>query len=172
MLLRECLVLEFSLFHEYLPHAFPDWKRDEADVSEAWLLALEMQWFKFEYTAFDCDVLLQVWGSRLMKDREVYWAADWLLKRCDSRRCVARFLLEFVASLSQFDPADARDFLSLLTGVANKAGMKLGANSSAKQKKTVDLLNKLLCTPCGSQAPVWDFGKMRIALEREMDKYS
>lgn len=170
-LLNECMIFEFTLFHEYLSHAFPDWNEDEPDVSEAWLFALELQWFKYEYTALDTDLLIKVWEPRLQGDRDPFRAAEWLLGRCDSRRCVATFILNLVSSWDSLGPGKGSEFLSLLIGAATKAGLKSGGRMSAKQQHTLDLVNDLLCSPCASDAPLWDLKAMQTELKREISKY-
>src|SRR5207244_13305444 len=53
IILLECLVLEFTLFHEYLSHAFPTWSKDVEEISEGCLFALEFEWLHSKYTMFD-----------------------------------------------------------------------------------------------------------------------
>jgi hypothetical protein len=170
-LLNECMIFEFTLFHEYLSHAFPDWDEDEPDVSEAWLFALELQWFKYEYTALDTDLLVKVWEPRLQGDRDPFRAAEWLLGRCDSRKCVATFVLNLVSNWESLGPEHGSEFLSLLVGAATKAGLKSGGRISDKQQHTLDLVNDLLCAPCGLQLPSWDLKAMHSKLKQEISKY-
>jgi hypothetical protein len=171
-LLDECMIFEFTLFHEYLSHAFPDWDEDEPDVSEAWLFALELQWFKYEYTALDTDLLIKVWEPRLQGDRDPFRAAEWLLGRCDSRKCVATFILNLVGSWQDLGEGKGSEFLSQLIGAATKAGLKSGGRISPKQQHTLDLVNALLCAPCGNDVPSWDLAAMRRSLKKEISKYS
>jgi hypothetical protein len=166
------MIFEFTLFHEYLSHAFPDWDEDEPEVSEAWLFALELQWFKYEYTALDTDLLIKVWEPRLQGDRDPFRAAEWLLGRCDSRKCVATFILNVVGSWQSLGSGNGSEFLSLLIGAATKAGLKAGGRISPKQQHTLDLINRLLCSPCGDDIPSWDLTAMRRALRKEISKYS
>jgi|GEM_PF-6712660 len=96
-LLQECLLLEFNFFHEYLSHAFPDWKTDDDRLSEGWLLALEIEWFKEEYTFLDRQTLIDAWLPRLGKDKRNFHVAEWLIGRCDNKVCAKKFMLEWVA---------------------------------------------------------------------------
>lgn len=169
-LLRECMILEFSLFHEYLSHAFPTWAKDVEPVSEGFLFALEFDWFEAEYTLFDNELLLNVWQPRLKAEREAFWAGRWLLNRCESRDCVRRFLLEWVAGWKDFDEDDNLDLLSQLQGVHAKAGFKLGRASSAKQQETLRLLDKVLCGRC-AQAK-WDIREMAKELAATLSRYN
>jgi hypothetical protein len=173
------MLFEFALFHEYLSHSFPDWDKDEPEVSEAWLFALELQWFKYEYTALDTDLLVKVWEPRLRENRDPFRAAKWLLGRCDSRRCVATFLLNLVGSWGQrgsgkrLNPRIRRELLSSLIGVAMKVGLRSAGRLSDKQQMTLDLANKILCSPCEAGAdPTWDLDQMHVALKQEISKYA
>jgi hypothetical protein len=170
-LLNECMIFEFTLFHEYLSHAFPAWQRDEPEVSEAWLFALELQWFKHEYTALDTDLLVKVWEPRLREARDPFRAAEWFLGRCDSRKCVATFLLNLVGSWNKLGPKRGSEFLSSLIGVAMKTGLKSGGHGSAKQQNTIALVEKLLCSPCNTKTPNWNLEQMHADLKREISKY-
>lgn len=178
-LLSECMLFEFALFHEYLSHAFPDWNEDEPEVSEAWLFALELEWFKYEYTALDTDLLVKVWEPRLKENRDPFRAAKWLLGRCDSRRCVPTFLLNLVGSWGKvgsgkrLNPQIRRELLASLIGIAMKVGLRSAGHLSAKQKNTLELADRILCSPCEAQSsPTWDLEQMHAALKREISKYA
>jgi hypothetical protein len=170
-LLNECMIFEFTLFHEYLSHVFPDWQKDEPEVSEAWLFALELQWFKHKYTALDTDLLVQVWEPRLRGDRDPFRVAEWLLGRCDSRKCVATFILNLVSSWESLGSKKGSEFLSSLIGAAMKTGLKSGGHGSDKQQNTFDLIEKLLCSPCKKKTPSWDLEQMHGELKQEISKY-
>jgi hypothetical protein len=169
ILLRECMILEFSLFHEYLSHAFPAWSKDVEPISEGWLFALEFEWFESQYTPDDIDLLTKVWHRRLEQERRSFWAGRWLLKRCKSRECVAKFLLEWVAGWDAIKEDVNLDLLSQLLGMRAKAGHGLGGKASAKQLKILEMLDKVLCEPC--QKGSWDVAKMRDQLESVLRLY-
>jgi hypothetical protein len=169
LLLRECMILEFSFFHEYLSHTFPTWAKDVEPVSEGLLFALEFDWFESEYTVLDNDLLLKVWQHRLGPERDAFWAGRWLLKRCDSRDCVRKFLLEWVARWDDFDEDDNLDLVSQLKGVYAKTGYKLGGKLSEKQLKTQELLDAALCGRCDQGT--WDIRTMRKELASALGAY-
>jgi len=170
ILLRECMILEFSLFHEYLSHAFPAWSKDVEPVSEGWLLALEFEWFESQYMLDDIDLLRKVWHRRLEQERRSFWAGIWLLKRCKSRECVAKFLLEWVAGWDAIKEDTNLDLLSQLLGIETKAGHRLGRKVSAKQLKLLEILDKALCGSCQNGA--WDIANMADQLESVLRLYS
>jgi hypothetical protein len=161
-MLRECLILEFSFFHEYLSHAFPAWSKDEVEVSEGLLLALEFDWFESRYTVLDNDFVYRLWSRRLEKQGRAFWVGRWLLNRCDSRECMRKFLLEWVASWDTVDPDINLDLMSQLKGISQKWGRHLGGNMTDKYKKTQSVINSILCAPCATG--VWDIIKMRNQL--------
>lgn len=168
-LLAECMILEFSLFHEYLSHAFPSWDKDVEQISEGWLFALEFDWFESEYTFHDNDMILRVWKQRLEKERDAFWAGRWLLRRCNSQRCVRKFLLEWVAGWEQVELDMNLDLLSQLQGIYLKTGHKLGGHSSPKDLKTLDMLDKSVCGPCAKGR--WDISSVRNQLESALRAY-
>ncbi len=167
-LLRECMILEFSFFHEYLSHAFPTWSKDVEPVSEGLLFGLEFDWFESEYTALDNELLRKVWHRRFGQDRRSFWAGRWLLNRCKSRDCVRRFLLEWVAGWEDSDDENI-DLLSQMQGIYNKTGHKLGGQLSAKQKKTKELLDAVLCGGC--EQGRWDIQEMSKELSAILSVY-
>lgn len=164
-MLKDCMVLEFSLFHEYLSHAFPNWEADESAISEQWLLALEMDWFEKKYMVFDSTLLSDVWDSRT---GHAFKAAQWFLKRC-SNECVHKFLLEWVATWRSNAEETNVDLLAQFKGVAKKTAIAFGNAPSAKQKGTLDLLHELLCGPC--ERGKWDHRAMRDRLAEELTRY-
>jgi hypothetical protein len=168
-LLRECLILEFSFFHEYLSHAFPAWSKDVEEVSEGLLLALEFEWFESRYTVLDNDLVLRLWNRRLEKQGPAFWVGRWLLKRCESRECMRTFLLEWIGSWDAVDRDVNLDLLSQLKGMSEKAGRHLGSNMTDKYKKTQDVLDSNLCGPCAKGA--WDLLKMRDELAAALKPY-
>jgi hypothetical protein len=169
VLLRECMILEFSLFHEYLSHAFPAWSKDVEPISEGWLLALEFEWFESQFTFEDNDLLLKVWHHRLEKEHRSFWAGRWLLGRCGSRECVRKFLLEWIGGWDAVDVNDNLDLLSQLRGVYSKAGHRLGGRISSKQKKTLEILDEVLCGPCSTGS--WNIKDMRNRLAAALRAY-
>jgi hypothetical protein len=169
MLLQDCMLLEFSFFHEYISHAFPNWQLDNSHLSEGWLLALEMDWFQNEYFFADAAVLGEVWHRRLGVENRQYQIGRWLLTRCDDRICVRRFLLEWLASWATIAIDENLNLLSLLIGAVEKAGFKLQRHGSGKQQKTVEVLSSLLCDPCPSSG--WKYRRMSQLLQLELSKY-
>jgi hypothetical protein len=170
LLLRECMILEFSFFHEYLSHAFPAWPKDVEPVSEGLLFALEFDWFESEYTVLDNDLLLKVWQQRLEPERRSFWLGRWLLKRCASRDCVRKFLLEWVAGWDDFEEDENLDLMSQLQGVYAKTGNKLGGKLlSAKHLQTQKLLDAALCDRCDQGT--WDIRKIRAELAVALGTY-
>jgi hypothetical protein len=168
-LLSECLILEFSFFHEYLSHAFPAWSKDVEEVSEGLLLALEFEWFESQYTVSDNDFVLRLWNRRLEKQGPAFWVGRWLLKRCESHNCMKKFLLEWIASWDGVDSDANLDLLSQLKGMSQKAGRNLGSNMTDKYKKTQEIVDSVLCGPCA--AGVWDIRKMRDELAKALEPY-
>jgi hypothetical protein len=169
LLLYECMILEFSLFHEYLSHAFPSWQKDVEEISEGWLFALEFDWFESQYTLLDDELLESVWQGRFGKDRRGFRAGRWLLKRCKSRDCVRKFLLEWVAGWDGAHESDNLDLLSQLQGVYVKAGRKFGVQKSSKRLKTLEILDASLCSGC--EGGVWDIADMTKKLRTSLDAY-
>lgn len=169
LLLRECLILEFSLFHEYLSHAFPNWSKDVEPVSEGWLFALEFDWFESQYTLRDIELLRAVWHRRFARDRRSFWAGMWLLKRCHSRDCVRKFLLEWVAGWDDFDEDDNLDLLSQLQGVYSKSTYKFGGKSPDKVSEMLTLLESTLCGGCPKGT--WDIHEMAEKLSSALGVY-
>jgi hypothetical protein len=168
-LLQDCVLLEFSFFHEYLSHAFPNWKSDEDRLSEGWLLALEIEWFREEFTFLDRQALLDAWLPRLGKDKRAFHVADWLLARCENKVCAKRFLLEWVADWNSNDKGVNEDLVSLITGVMKRTGSKLGGKKSVKKEATRQVLDDQICRPCARSS--WKINEMREALEVELDRY-
>jgi hypothetical protein len=168
-LLQDCVVLEFSFFHEYLSHAFPKWRLDEDRMSEGWLLALEIEWFREEYTFSDRQALLEAWLPRLGIDKRDFHVAHWLLARCDDKVCAKRFVLEWVADWTSNSKRENEDLLSLITGILKKAGSKLGGKQSKKNAALRQLLDDQICGPCAESS--WQINKIRDALEVGMDPY-
>jgi hypothetical protein len=168
-LLQDCVLLEFSFFHEYLSHAFPNWKSDDDRLSEGWLLALEIEWFKEEYTFLDRQALVDAWLPRLGKDKRAFWVADWLLARCKDKLCPRKFLLEWAADWNANDSDDNEDLISQITGVMKKAGQKLGGRQPEKKAAIRQVLDDQICSPCTKSS--WKINKMRDALEVELDRY-
>jgi len=164
-ILEDCMVLEFSLFHEYLSHAFPNWEADQSAISEQWLLALEMDWFVKKYTVFDSTLLSGVWDSRTGPS---YKAAQWFLKRC-SNECVHKFLLEWVAAWRSNTDDTNIDLLAQFKGVAKKTATLFGNAPSEKQASTLDLLEEILCGPC--EEGEWDHRAMKDRLAEELVRY-
>jgi hypothetical protein len=169
LLLRECMILQFSFFHEYLSHAFPTWAKDVEPVSEGLLFALEFDWFESEYTVLDNDLLLKVWQQRLEPERRSFWMGRWLLKRCHSRDCMRKFLLEWVARWDEFDPDDNIDLMSQLQGVYAKTGYKLGGGLTPKQLKTLKIVDAALCGRC--DRGTWDIHQIREELAAGLSAY-
>jgi hypothetical protein len=161
MMLLECMLLEFSLFHEYLSHAFPSWSKDSPEISEGFLFALEFEWLQSQYTLFDNDLAFKVWHRRLEKERDSFRTAQWLFRRCGSDVCVKRFLLEWVARWGDFSQEDHEDLLSQLKGAYNKLGSRFGKFSS-KSQKILKALDMVLCDPC-PDGP-WNIKKMKDLL--------
>jgi hypothetical protein len=169
-LIQDCRLIEFSFFHEYLSHAFPNWRKDQYALSEGWLLALEIYWFEETYTHIDTELLTQIWLERLTQPgREDYFLARRLLNRCESKTCVRRFLLEWVAAWRSLNSEDCEDLVTLFLGVANKAGSRLGGLMSPKRQATLSKLDEVLCSPCKNSS--WKIKKMRHLLEKELDRY-
>jgi hypothetical protein len=129
LLLLECMLLEFSFFHEYLSHAFPPWSRDHSEISEGFLFALEFEWLQSNYTLFDNDLLQRVWHPRLEKERDSFRTAQWLFRRCGSYECVFKFLLEWVAGWQEFSEDKHEDLLSQINGSYNKGGREIRDNN-------------------------------------------
>jgi len=169
ILLRECMILEFSLFHEYLSHAFPAWSKDVEPISEGWLFALEFEWFESQYTPDDIDLLTTVWHRRLEPERRSFWVGRWLLNRCKSRECVAKFLLEWVADWNAIKEDDSLDLLSQLLGMRAKTGHRLGRKLSPKQLKILEMLDKTFCGPCAKGA--WNIAYIKDELESVLHLY-
>jgi hypothetical protein len=169
-LFRECLILEFSFFHEYLSHVFPAWSKDVERVSEGFLFALEFDWFETAYTALDNELLWDVWQDRLGRERRSFLAGRWLLKRCKSRECMRRFLLEWVAGWEDSDEDENLDLLSQIQGVYNRTGHKLGGHLSAKQERTRELFDQVLCGPC--EDAKWSIRKTRKELAVILSVYA
>ena len=167
--LQDCVLLEFSFFHEYVSHAFPNWKSDDDRLSEGWLLALEIEWFREEFGFFDRQALLDAWLPRLGKEKRAFHVADWLLGRCENKVCAKRFLLELVADWHSTSKDDKEDLVSLITGVMKKAGPKLGGKRSKKRETTRQILDDELCRPCAKS--VWNINKLRDALAAELERY-
>jgi hypothetical protein len=147
-LFLECMLLQFSLFHEYLSHAFPTWSKDIAEISEGFLFRLEFEWLESRYTLFDNDLLYELWSTRLAKERGSFNTARWLLKRCrPSVDCMHKFLLEWAGGWQDFQEADHLDLLSQLKGVYNKIGSGFG-HTTPKALQTLKVLDQALCEPC------------------------
>jgi hypothetical protein len=168
-LLQDCVLLEFSFFHEYISHAFPNWKSDEDRLSEGWLLALEIEWFREEFTFSDRQTLVESWLPRLGEDKRDFHVAHWLLARCEDKVCAKKFILEWVADWTSNAQGDNDDLLSLITGVMKKAGFRLGGKQSKKDAATRQLLDEQICGPCADSS--WKINKIRDILETEMELY-
>jgi hypothetical protein len=112
---------------------------------------------------------LKVWQQRLEPERTSFWAGRWLLKRCDSRDCIRKFLLEWVSGWDDFDEDDNLDLVSQLKGVHAKTGYKLGGRLSAKQLKTQQLLDASLCGRC--EQGRWDIREIRSELSSALRVY-
>jgi hypothetical protein len=169
MMLMECMLLEFSLFHEYLSHAFPSWSKDSLEISEGFLFALEFEWLQSEYSLFDYDLALKLWHPRLEKERDSFRTAQWLFRRCGSYECVKKFLLEWVAGWGDFPEADHADLLSQLKGAYNKIGSKFG-KLTPKSQKILKVLDGVLCGPCPNGP--WNIKKMKDLLGAALDARS
>lgn len=168
-LLLECMLLQFSLFHEYLSHAFPAWSKDVEEISDGFLFRLEFEWLESEYTLFDNDLLYKLWSGRLAKERGAFDTARWLLRRCKSSLvCVQKFLLEWTGSWQDFQEADHLDLLSQLKGIYNKIGSRFG-KTTPKGLETLKILDRALCEPCSKGQ--WNIKKMKDLLESELTKY-
>jgi hypothetical protein len=168
-LLHECLLLEFNFFHEYLSHAFPNWEADDDRLSEGWLLAIEIEWFKEEYTFLDRHSLLEAWLPRLGVDKRDFQVGSWLLGRCDNKICAKRFMLEWVADWNANSKDVSADLVSQMFGVMKKSGSKLYGKKSAKNKGTEKVLDSQICDPCAKS--YWKINKIRDILEKELDRY-
>jgi hypothetical protein len=168
-LLQDCLLLEFNFFHEYLSHAFPDWKADDDRLSEGWLLALEIEWFKEEYTFLDRQTLLDTWLPRLGKDKRDFYVAEWLLGRCDNKVCAKKFMLEWVADWPSNSKDDNADLVSQIIGVMKKPGSKFYGKQSTKAEETGKVLDGQICGPCARSS--WKINKIRDILGAELDRY-
>jgi hypothetical protein len=169
LLLLECIVLEFSLFHEYLSHAFPSWKQDYLQMSEGFLFALEFEWFEFNYNPIDTDVLHKVWYPRLEKNRNSLRGGQWLLRQCGlTSDCARKFLLEWAARWSDSTDDVNRDLHSQILGIGNKIGSRLCVQRP-KEHKMLGLFGAELCNPCESSG--WDFGRMRDRLGELLAAY-
>lgn len=168
-MLRECLILEFSFFHEYLSHAFPAWSKDQEEISEGLLLALEFEWFESRYTILDNNFIYRLWSRRLEKQAQSFWVGRWLLKRCESHQCVRKFLLEWIGSWDTVDIDVNLDLWSQLKGMSQRAGRHLGSNMTGKYKKTQEVFDSSLCGPCATG--VWDLRKMRDDLAAALRPY-
>ena len=167
-LLSECMILEFSLFHEYLSHCFPCWVEDREEVSEGFLFALGFEWYLSTNSSFDDDLLEQVWRSRLGEQgREYFRVGQWLLRRpCDGLNlCFNRFLLEWVAVWREYPEDLHLDLISELVGVAKRAVSRFA--SSGKRNKTLEIFGQLLCGGCeGSDWNLEDIvGRLAEALQ-------
>jgi hypothetical protein len=169
VMLRECLILEFSFFHEYLSHVFPAWSKDEEEISEGLLLALEFEWFESQYTILDNEFIYRLWSRRLEKQGEAFWVGRWLLKRCESPQCMRKFLLEWIGSWDTVDRDVNLDLWSQIKGMSKKAARRLGAKTTDKYKKTKDIIDSMLCGPCPDG--LWDLKKMRDELETALKPY-
>jgi len=168
-LLRECLILRFSFFHEYLSHAFPAWSNDVEEASEGLLLALEFEWFESQYVALDNELVLRVWSRRQERQGRAFWVGRWLLNQCNSHECMRKFLLEWIGSWDSVELDVNLDLLSQLKGMYEKAGRHLGSNMTDKYKKTKDIIDSILCDPCAKA--VWDLRKMRDELANALRPY-
>jgi len=169
--LWECIILEFSLFHEYLSHYFPGWREDEEEISEGLLFALEWEWFQVEYLPFDVQLLLHQWNPRLQANREAFQFGQWLLRReCPAwRNCAAGFLLEWVAGWKQFRKDVHEDLKSQVFGI----GHKLRSRMSRLRQKDQDLRRILEEAICGScQGRDWNAGIVRDSLGRALEPFS
>jgi len=160
--LWECIILEFSIFHEYLSHYFPSWREDREEISEGYLFALEWEWFENEYLPFDVDLLQHIWNPRLRGNRHSLRFAQWLLRRCPaSRDCAARFLLEWVAGWRKLPESLQDDVKSQLSGIANKLLSRM-APLRAKDEELQRRLDDAICGPC--QEGNWDLKTVRDRL--------
>lgn len=169
LLLLECIVLEFSFFHEYLSHSFPLWGEDQEEFSEGFLFALEFDWFQFSYTPIDFDLLQRLWHSRLDRNRHTLRCGQWFLRRCESSpNCARRFLLEWVASWPDYPRDLHADLMSQLLGFANKVGSRLGGLRK-KDEKVLESLTRLLCTPC--RQAKWDLNATSHNLADVLKEY-
>ncbi len=168
-LLQDCLLLEFSFFHEYLSHAFPIWEADDDRLSEGWLLALEIEWFKEEYTFLDRQALLDAWLPRIGVDKRDFQAASWLLGRCENKVCAKKFMLEWVAGWNANEQDDNADLVSQIFGAMKKSGSKLYGKQPNKGKETQKVLDSENCGPCAKSS--WKINKIRDVLEQELNRY-
>jgi hypothetical protein len=168
-LLQDCLLLEFNFFHEYLSHAFPNWKADDDCLSEGWLLALEIEWFKEEYTFLDRQSLLDAWLPRTGVDKRDFQVASWLLGRCDNKVCAKKFMLEWVADWNANRQDDNADLVGQIFGAMKRSGSKLHGKQRGKGKETQKVLDSQICGPCPKSS--WKINKIRDVLEKELDRY-
>jgi hypothetical protein len=169
LLLLECIVLEFSLFHEYLSHAFPSWKEDYVEMSEGFLFALEFQWFESNYNRIDTDVLQKVWRPRLEKNRKSLGSGQWLLRQCGLTKCARKFLLEWAARWGESTVDVNKDLFSQILGIGDKIGFRLFAPQRPKEHKILGLFREELCDPCESSG--WDFARMRDNIRELLAAY-
>lgn len=168
LVLLEAMLMRFSLFHEYLSHAFPSWQSDVQEISEGLLFALEFEWFESEYTVHDNDLIMSLWQQRLGSSRPSFNLGRWLLKRCSSRECMRKFLLEWVAGWSDTDLEVSLDLLSMLKGIHKKVGLLL-AELPPKRRKILERVEAILCDPCKSGK--WSITLIIKDLETELQAF-
>jgi hypothetical protein len=149
LMLLECMILEFSLFHEYLSHFFPPWKQDREEISDGFLFALEFEWYLSSNTLFDDELFEMLWRPRLGgRGREYYRQGQWLLRRrCErSQDCFGRFLLEWVAAWPEYPDSLHLDLMSQLSGIVKRMISRFAL--PPKYLKTIDILHAVLCEGC------------------------
>jgi hypothetical protein len=169
--LWEGIILQFSLFHEYLSHYFPTWTEDHEEISEGYLFAVEWEWFQSEYLPFDIDLLQHQWNTRLQANRPRFRFAQWLLRRqCPERReCAARFLLEWVAGWRNFPKALHDDLSSQISGVANKLLTRM-VKFRPKDEALLRRLEDVICSSCGTGK--WEFPSVRDELAKALEAFA
>jgi hypothetical protein len=158
-LLRDCLLLRFNLFHEYLSHAFPKWSKDHSALSEGYLFALEFQWFQDNSFPFEANLVQKHWNPQLGDDRPDFAAAQWLLRRCEGRpKCFATFLLEWAASWPLFEDGIHKDLIAQITSLINRSVSQMA--ESPRDRALLKAVESVVCSHC-SETP--------LALDRARD---
>lgn len=169
--LWECIILEFSFFHEYLSHCFPSWDEDHEEVSEGYLFAVEWDWFQNQYLPFDIELLRHQWSARLEANRPWFHFALWLLRReCSSaHHCSARFLLEWAARWEHFAEPLHADLASQLSGVARKIMSRMG-RFRPKDTELLKTLEQVICGECHGRA--WSLKNVSKELAKALDAFT
>lgn len=170
LMLLECMILEFSFFHEYLSHFFPPWEQDVEEISEGFLFALEFEWYMSTSTPFDDNLLDMLWRHRLGgPDRAYYRLGQWLLRRrCEGAHdCFNRFLLEWVAGWPDYPESLHQDLISQLAGISRRMISRFVLRS--KELKTLDLLEHMICEGCPTG--VWNLKHTRTQFAHALEAY-